>query len=106
MAKTDPDAGAKGISCLLLEKGTPGYEVSLIEDKIGNKGSPTNQIFIEDCRIPRANLVGNEGQGMRRLVRESCDVLIRLPMRGKIESLNAAVAGSVVLYLTLGARGK
>lgn len=63
-AKTDPEAGNKGISCILLEKGTPGYEVSLIEDKIAPKGSPTNQVFIEDCRIPKANLVGKEGQGL------------------------------------------
>lgn len=52
-----------------------------------------------------ALVVGSEGRGMRRLVRESCDVCLRLPMRGKIESLNAAVAGSVVLYLVKGARG-
>jgi 23S rRNA (guanosine2251-2'-O)-methyltransferase len=55
---------------------------------------------------PIALVVGSEGEGMRRLVRESCDVLLRLPMVGKIESLNAAVAGSVVLYLVLSARGK
>jgi 23S rRNA (guanosine2251-2'-O)-methyltransferase len=41
---------------------------------------------------------------MRKLVRESCDLLFRLPMKGKIESLNAAVAGSVVLYLASQAR--
>jgi len=63
LVKTNPDAGNKGISCLLLEKGTPGYEVTLIEDKIGVKGSPTNQVFIEDCRIPKENLVGKEGEG-------------------------------------------
>ena len=45
-----------------------------------------------------ALVVGSEGQGMRRLVRESCDVLVRLPTRGQINSLNAAVAGSVALY--------
>jgi 23S rRNA (guanosine2251-2'-O)-methyltransferase len=43
-------------------------------------------------------VVGNEGQGMRRLVRQSCDHLIRLPMRGQINTLNAAVAGSLALY--------
>jgi 23S rRNA (guanosine2251-2'-O)-methyltransferase len=47
---------------------------------------------------PVGVVVGNEGQGMRRLVRESCDILLRIPMRGKIESLNAAVAGSIALY--------
>ena len=43
-------------------------------------------------------VVGNEGEGMRRLVRETCDFLVKLPMRGQMESLNAAVAGSIVLY--------
>lgn len=52
-----------------------------------------------------ALVVGNEGEGMRRLVRESCDLLLRLPMRGQIDSLNAAVAGSVALYLAWQARG-
>lgn len=52
-----------------------------------------------------ALVVGSEGHGMRRLVRDSCDALLRLPMRGQIESLNAAVAGSVALYLAKGARG-
>ena len=44
-------------------------------------------------------VVGSEGEGMRPLVRKSCDVVLKLPMRGQIESLNAAVAGSVALYL-------
>ena len=52
-----------------------------------------------------ALVVGNEGQGMRLLVRNSCDLLLRLPMRGKIDSLNAAVAGSIALYLAWQARG-
>jgi 23S rRNA (guanosine2251-2'-O)-methyltransferase len=44
-------------------------------------------------------VVGSEGEGMRRLVRERCDVLARIPLRGRIGSLNAAVAGSIALYL-------
>lgn len=52
-----------------------------------------------------ALVVGSEGQGMRSLVRDSCDVLLQLPMRGKIESLNAAVAGSIALYMVWQARG-
>ena len=50
-------------------------------------------------------VVGHEGAGLRRLVRERCDFLIRLPMRGKVESLNAAVAGSILLYAAWQARG-
>jgi 23S rRNA (guanosine2251-2'-O)-methyltransferase len=54
---------------------------------------------------PLALVIGGEGSGMRALVRKSCDLLLRLPMRGKVESLNAAVAGSVVLYFTWQRRG-
>ncbi len=53
-----------------------------------------------------ALVVGNEAEGMRSLVRSSCDLLMRLPMRGQIESLNAAVAGSVALYFALQQRIK
>lgn len=49
-------------------------------------------------------VVGSEGQGLRRLVREKCDLLMRLPMQGQIDSLNAAVAGSIALFLTRQAR--
>jgi 23S rRNA (guanosine2251-2'-O)-methyltransferase len=58
-----------------------------------------------DLSGPLGLVVGSEGEGMRRLVRESCDFLIRLPMRGRIESLNAAVAGSIALYAAGQARG-
>ena len=48
---------------------------------------------------PVALVVGSEGDGMRPLIRKSCDQVLRLPMRGKIDSLNAAAAGSIALYL-------
>ncbi len=51
-----------------------------------------------DWKMPVCIVVGSEGEGLHRLVREACDFLVRLPMRGKVESLNAAVAGSIVLY--------
>ena len=54
-----------------------------------------------DLGGPLALVVGSEGEGLRRLVRERCDLLVQLPMRGKVTSLNAAVAGSVVLYEAL-----
>jgi 23S rRNA (guanosine2251-2'-O)-methyltransferase len=53
---------------------------------------------------PLALVVGSEGEGMRSLVRDTCDLLIRLPMRGQVGSLNAATAGSVALYLAWQAR--
>lgn len=55
---------------------------------------------------PIAIVVGNEGEGMRQLVRGSCDHILSLPMRGRVESLNAAVAGSIVIYQVLLARQK
>ena len=67
--------------------------VGLAEDELA---SPVGDVRLDG---PIGIVVGNEGQGMRRLVRESCDILLRLPMRGNIESLNAAVAGSIALYL-------
>jgi len=57
-----------------------------------------------DLTGPLAVVVGSEAEGMRHLVRSSCDFLLALPMRGKIDSLNAAVAGSVALYLIWQAR--
>lgn len=58
-----------------------------------------------DLNIPLGVVVGHEGQGLRRLVRQTCDIRVYLPMRGKVESLNAAVAGSVLLYAAWQARG-
>jgi 23S rRNA (guanosine2251-2'-O)-methyltransferase len=63
---------------------------------------PVNKSVLDG---PIAFVIGAEGQGMRPLIRKSCDLLIQLPMRGKIESLNAAVAGSIALYLTWQTRG-
>jgi len=73
---------------------------------IGLEGGPDAQTP-HQLRLdgPLALVVGSEGQGMRPLVRSSCDALLRLPMRGKVESLNAAVAGSIALYLARQARG-
>lgn len=55
---------------------------------------------------PLALVVGNEGEGMRQLVRENCDFIAALPMKGRIESLNAAVAGSIAIYLAFFTREK
>ncbi|RLC87416.1 MAG: 23S rRNA (guanosine(2251)-2'-O)-methyltransferase RlmB [Chloroflexi bacterium] len=71
-----------------------------LEDIYGAK--PYTEI---DLRVPLGIVVGSEGNGLRRLVRERCDWLVSLPMRGQINSLNAAVAGSIVLYEVLKQRG-
>ncbi|NIP17288.1 MAG: 23S rRNA (guanosine(2251)-2'-O)-methyltransferase RlmB, partial [Xanthomonadales bacterium] len=68
-------------------------------------GSEAIALAEADLKGPMGLVIGSEAEGMRRLVRESCDFLVRLPMRGRIESLNAAAAGSAALYFILAARG-
>jgi len=73
---------------------------------VGLEGSPEAHLPGEvDLSGALGLVIGNEGEGMRRLVRQSCDFLLRLPMRGRVESLNAAVAGSTALYFAWQARG-
>jgi butyryl-CoA dehydrogenase len=65
MAVTDKAAGKKGISAFLVPTTTPGYTVARIEDKMGQHASDTAQIVFERCRIPAANLIGDEGMGLK-----------------------------------------
>jgi 23S rRNA (guanosine2251-2'-O)-methyltransferase len=76
--------------------------VWLVGLEAGPDSRPLDQV---DLRGPLGLVVGNEGEGMRRLVRQSCDALAGLPMRGRVDSLNAAVAGSLALYAAWAARG-
>ncbi|MBV8470541.1 MAG: acyl-CoA dehydrogenase family protein [Burkholderiaceae bacterium] len=65
MAVTDKAAGKKGISAFLVPTSAPGYTVARIEDKMGQHASDTAQILFENCRIPAANRLGEEGQGLK-----------------------------------------
>ena len=65
MAVTDKAAGKKGISAFIVPTTTPGYTVARIEDKMGQHASDTAQIVFEGCRVPVANLLGEEGQGLK-----------------------------------------
>lgn len=65
MAVTDKAAGKKGISAFVVPTNAPGYTVARIEDKMGQHSSDTAQILFENCRIPAANLLGQEGQGLK-----------------------------------------
>jgi alkylation response protein AidB-like acyl-CoA dehydrogenase len=62
-AKTDEQARHRGISAFLVEQGTPGLTVGALEDKMGLRASDTADLILEDCRIPAANRLGNEGDG-------------------------------------------
>ena len=63
--QTDPPRGHHGISALLIEKGTPGFLVPKIEDKLGLRASDTAEFVFEDCRVPVANRLGEEGMGFK-----------------------------------------
>ena len=62
-AKTDPEAGHRGISCFVVEKDFPGFSVSKLERKLGVRGSPTGEIALDDCPVPAENLIGDIGLG-------------------------------------------
>ncbi|MCP4669286.1 MAG: acyl-CoA dehydrogenase, partial [Deltaproteobacteria bacterium] len=65
---TDPDAGHKGISAFIVEKGSPGFSTGKILKKMGVRGSPTSELIFEDCEVPAENLLGEENQGIRVLM--------------------------------------
>jgi hypothetical protein len=65
MAVTDKAAGKRGISAFLVPTATPGYTVARLEDKMGQHASDTAQILFENCRVPVANLLGEEGMGLK-----------------------------------------
>jgi alkylation response protein AidB-like acyl-CoA dehydrogenase len=65
MAVTDKAAGKKGISAFIVPTHTPGYEVARLEEKMGQHSSDTAQIRFENCRVPAANLLAEEGMGLK-----------------------------------------
>lgn len=67
-AKTDPEAGARGISCFLVPGGTPGFIPGKNEPKMGLKGSITSALSLEDCRVPADHLLGQEGEGFKQML--------------------------------------
>jgi isovaleryl-CoA dehydrogenase len=67
-ARTDPDAGAKGITAFLIEKDMPGFSIGQKIDKMGMRGSPTAELLFEDCHVPAANVMGGVGNGVRVLM--------------------------------------
>ncbi len=67
-AKTDPDAGSRGITAFLIEKGTPGFSTAQKLDKLGMRGSNTSELVFEDCEVPAENVIGEPGQGVQVLM--------------------------------------
>jgi len=64
-ANVNPDAGYRGITAFLVERGFPGFTVGKKEDKLGIRASSTCELLLEDCRVPRANVLGEVGKGYK-----------------------------------------
>ncbi|MCE8015486.1 isovaleryl-CoA dehydrogenase [Halomonas sp. MCCC 1A17488] len=67
-AKTDPEAGSKGITAFIIEKGMPGFSTAQKLDKLGMRGSNTCELVFQDCEVPVENVLGDEGKGVRVLM--------------------------------------
>ncbi|HYG07580.1 MAG TPA: isovaleryl-CoA dehydrogenase [Stenotrophomonas sp.] len=67
-AKTDPEAGARGITAFLIEKGMPGFSTAQKLDKLGMRGSNTCELVFDNCRVPAENVLGEVGRGVRVLM--------------------------------------
>ena len=65
MVRTQQEKGSSGITCIVAEKGTAGFSFGKTERKMGLHSSPTRELLFEDCRIPVANRIGEEGQGFK-----------------------------------------
>ena len=94
VAKTDPAAGAKGTSLILVEAGTPGFSKGRKLKKVGMKAQDTSELFFEDVRVPCSNLLGEEGMGFIYLMQE-------LPQERLSVAVSAVAACEGVLKLTV-----
>ncbi len=92
--KTDPGAGAKGISLFVVENGTPGFAKGKQIPKVGLHAQDTAELFFEDCRVPAANMLGGEGNGFKCLME-------KLQQERIMVSLVAQVSAERCLQLTL-----
>lgn len=87
-----PVARVPNIAALLKELQKEGVWV------FGTAAEGTTTLYDADLKGPAAIVIGSEGDGMTRLVREGCDFLVSIPMKGKISSLNASAAAAILLY--------
>ncbi|WP_312527979.1 acyl-CoA dehydrogenase family protein [Paracoccus sp. (in: a-proteobacteria)] len=96
-AKTQPDAGSKGITAFIIERGMAGFSSSAHFDKLGMRGSNTGELIFENCAVPAENILGQEGRGVRVLM-SGLDYE-RLVLSGIGLGIMAACLDAVVPYL-------
>ncbi len=65
IALTDSSAGVKGMSAIIVDRGTPGFSIGKVEDKMGIRGAAVSELVFEDCVVPKTNLIGKEGEGFK-----------------------------------------
>ena len=94
VAKTDPAAGAKGTSLFLVEAGTPGFAKGKRLEKVGMKAQDTSELFFQDVRVPRENLLGQPGMGFAYLMQE-------LPQERLTVGIGALASAEAALQWTL-----
>ncbi|ALX06219.1 acyl-CoA dehydrogenase family protein [Aeromicrobium erythreum] len=94
VCQTDPEAGAMGFSLIAVERGTPGFERGRNLDKIGLKAQDTAELYFEDVRVPKENLLGEAGQGFIYLME-------KLPQERLSISVVAAAACRAAIDMTL-----
>lgn len=94
VAKTNPESGAKGTSLLLVEAGSPGFEKGQNLHKIGMKAQDTSELFFQDVKVPKENLLGAEGMGFIYLMQE-------LPQERLSVGLNAIASAESILAQTI-----
>jgi len=96
VTKTDPQAGSKGVSLLLLETAdAPGFQVGRVLKKLGQKGADTSELFFDNVRLPAGQLLGGvEGQGFRHLMQE-------LPYERTLCAISAIASTEAALQMTL-----
>lgn len=94
VAKTDSKAGAKGISLFLVEANTPGFSKGKRLEKVGMKAQDTSELFFQDVRIPKGNLLGKEGMGFVYLMQE-------LPQERLTVGVGAIASAEAALQWTL-----
>ena len=70
-ATVNPEAGYRGITAFVVERGTPGFTVGKKEDKLGIRASSTCELLFEDCRVPRRNVLGESARATRSRSRRS-----------------------------------
>jgi acyl-CoA dehydrogenase len=94
VCKTDPDAGAKGTSLVLVEAGTEGFRKGRNLEKIGLKAQDTSELFFDDVRVPMTNILGEEGKGFIYLMQELAWERLQVSV-GAVANMEAALEWTI-----------